>query len=228
MLKTYYTNRLPHLAPIGGTFFVTFRLADSLPQPIVKGLVEELDNTIAQIRSEMPDNYEELIVNAKKHYFGKFDHQLDAKPYGDCYLEQPAIAQIVVDKLNEYNGRHYELNAYCIMPNHVHAIFDFSVQLHPLSNSADFNRPNVLNPSESFANYVQLDKVMQLIKGGSALTCNRKLNRTGAFWYKDSYDHFVRNGEEWRRILHYTKDNPVKAGLVDNWENWPFTYITGM
>jgi putative transposase len=223
MLKTSYSNRLPHLAPIGATFFVTFRLADSLPQPILKTLVEELENTIAYLQEEKPDNYEQFILNARKQYFRKFDHQLDDKPYGNCYLKQPEIAQIVVDKLREYDGKYYELNGYCIMPNHVHVVLDFSEQIW--QNIRDSNQ---FNSTDAFADYVQLDKVMQLIKGGSALTCNRQLKRTGTFWYKDSYDHFIRNGLEWQRILSYIKDNPVKARLIENWEDWQFTYITGM
>jgi putative transposase len=223
MLKTSYANRLPHLAPIGAAFFVTFRLADSLPQPIVKTLVKELEDTINYLQEEKPDNYEQLILNARKQYFGKFDHQLDDKPYGNCYLNQPEIAQTVVDKLREYDGKYYELNAYCIMSNHVHVVLDFSEQIW--QNIRDLTH---FTPTDAFADYVQLDKVMQLIKGGTALTCNRQLKRSGTFWYKDSYDHFVRNGLEWERILAYIRDNPVKAGLVKNWEDWQFTYITGM
>jgi hypothetical protein len=44
MTKIEYRNRLPHLAPMGATFFVTFRLADALPQSVISELEEEYIN----------------------------------------------------------------------------------------------------------------------------------------------------------------------------------------
>ena len=41
------------------------------------------------------------------------------------------------------------------------------------------------------------------------------LQRTGQrFWQDESYDHLVRNKEEFRRIQRYIENNPVTAGLV--------------
>jgi putative transposase len=41
------------------------------------------------------------------------------------------------------------------------------------------------------------------------------LGRTGEpFWRRESYDHWVRNDDEWRRIAAYIENNPVKAGLA--------------
>ena len=46
----------------------------------------------------------------------------------------------------------------------------------------------------------------------------------GSFWQAESYDHVVRNGEL-ERIISYVLENPVKAGLVEDWEQWPYTYL---
>jgi putative transposase len=52
------------------------------------------------------------------------------------------------------------------------------------------------------------------------------LDRQGQhFWQKDSYDHFVRNDEELAGIIKYVTNNPVKANLVTEWEDWQFTYL---
>ena len=72
--------------------------------------------------------------------------------------------------------------------------------------------------------YVQFDKVMQRIKEGSSVLINQHLGRTGRFWFKDSYDHFVRNENEWLNIGNYILQNPVKAGLVKHWKDWTFNY----
>jgi putative transposase len=66
---------------------------------------------------------------------------------------------------------------------------------------------------------------MQLIKGNTAFYANKLLKRTGQFWQKDSYDHYVRNEREFWNIVRYILQNPVKAKLVDNWEEFPFTFV---
>ncbi len=72
--------------------------------------------------------------------------------------------------------------------------------------------------------YVQLDKIMKRIKGSSARYINLALDRKGTLWQKDSYDHYVRNEREWRNILSYILENPVKAKLVKHWKDWPYSY----
>jgi len=72
--------------------------------------------------------------------------------------------------------------------------------------------------------YTQLDKIMHLIKGGSSFLVNRKLERSGKLWFKDSYDHYVRNEKEWLNIAAYILRNPVKAGLANKWDSWPFSF----
>ena len=65
---------------------------------------------------------------------------------------------------------------------------------------------------------------MQRLKGYTATQANKLLGRSGAFWQPESYDHVVRPGEL-PRILAYVAENPVKAGLVQEWQQWPHTYL---
>jgi len=54
-------------------------------------------------------------------------------------------------------------------------------------------------------------------KGTTAREANRVLGRTGEpFWQKESYDHWVRDGDELEKIRAYIESNPVKAGLARN------------
>ena len=48
--------------------------------------------------------------------------------------------------------------------------------------------------------------------------------KDGAFWHHESYDHYVRD-EELNRIIQYIVNNPVKAGMVEDWRDWKFTYL---
>lgn len=216
-MRTFHKSRLPHILPIGATFFVTYRLADALPQPIIKKLEEELADEIKAIKKAAKKDIKEQIINAKKRYFGKFDKQLDREPFGACHLKIPEIANLVKESLFEKDEEWYELLAFCIMPNHVHILLDTSRQL---CNEDGEVRTEI----ELEEKYVQLDKIMKQIKGSSARYINMALNRNGTLWQKDSYDHYVRNEKEWKNILNYILENPVKAGLVNSWEDWPFSY----
>lgn len=58
-------------------------------------------------------------------------------------------------------------------------------------------------------------RLLQSLKGFTAKLANRVLGRIGEpFWQKESYDHWVRNEGEWRRIATYIEENPVRAGIV--------------
>ena len=65
---------------------------------------------------------------------------------------------------------------------------------------------------------------MHSLKSYTSNECNKILKRTGSFWQHESYDHVVRNEEELNRIIHYTLNNPIKAKLVDNPEDWKWSY----
>ena len=114
------------------------------------------------------------------------------------YLRQPDIAQIVVGSIHKgAELGHYELGAYVIMANDVHLL------IRPL---------------------VAPDRLLKSLKGTTAREANRLLGQTGEpFWQKESYDHCVRNRIEFEKIRTYIETNPVKAGLVRNPEDYPWS-----
>jgi REP element-mobilizing transposase RayT len=69
-----------------------------------------------------------------------------------------------------------------------------------------------------------LDVILHSLKSWTASEANTLLNRTGQFWQHESYDHVVRSGEEFDRIVNYVLQNPVKAGLVTNWQEWRWNW----
>ncbi len=126
------------------------------------------------------------------------DRYLDTTRTGPLFLSQPAIAQIVVDAIHRGVGLgHYGLRAYAVMANHVHVLL----------------LPKVA-PS----------RLLQSLKGYTAREANKQLSRTGlAFWQAESYDHWVRNDQELDRIAAYIESNPVKAGIVNEAEDFPWS-----
>jgi REP element-mobilizing transposase RayT len=123
------------------------------------------------------------------------DRHLDTTCSGPLFLRQEAIASLVADSL--FRGvelGHYQLGAFVLMANHVHVL------LLPL-----------ISPS----------RLLKSLKGYTAREANRRLGGTGEpFWQRESYDHWVRDEAEWKRIAAYIENNPVKAGLVSRAEEY--------
>jgi REP element-mobilizing transposase RayT len=152
------------------------------------------------------------------------------------WLQEEGVAEIVKEAIHFRDGKEYELVAYTIMPNHVHLVFrpivgDINVAIQNVSG--DLSRENNNIPTDQIVgdinvaiqkpNYLVTD-ILRKLKGSTARDCNKLLKRTGAFWHHESYDHVVRNIEELRRIVNYVLLNPVKAGLVDDYEKWKWSY----
>ena len=200
--KIYYQRNLPHYQPAQATFFVTYRLVDSLPLKFIERLKQEFHRERARIESNTPDEkeQEEATYLLRKKYFGKFDNQLHKNLNEPYWLKDYGIAEIVTNSLHFLAKRYFELWAYCIMPNHVHILITLSADA-PI-----------------------LYQVMQSHKGFTGMECNKILHRNGQFWTHESYDHVVRK-DEFGRIMTYILNNPVKAGFIDNWENWKGSYL---
>jgi REP element-mobilizing transposase RayT len=65
---------------------------------------------------------------------------------------------------------------------------------------------------------------MQSLKRHTARQANMILGRKGAFWQDESYDRVIRDHEEYIRTANYVLENPVKADLVAQRDEWPWTY----
>jgi len=70
-----------------------------------------------------------------------------------------------------------------------------------------------------------LSSILQNHKKISAKKSNKILNRSGAFWSKESFDTIIRNDTHFFRRINYSINNPVKAGLVNKWKDWKWTYL---
>ena len=213
MIKTSYRRNLPHIHPVGATFFVTFRLQGSLSYHLIETLKEDYEIKIQEIESSHWLDPEAEKLRQQKLFFKKYDSALDKIYNGVDHLKNPKIAKIVADKIHQYDGQYYDLLSYCIMPNHVHLLIDTSIQIQG---------KDILKITDK--DYFQLDKIMCLIKGGSSYEINKKMERNGSFWQSESYDHYVRSGKELSNIIWYIVKNPLKAGLVKEWEDYKFTY----
>jgi len=140
----------------------------------------------------------DVIYATPGHAFAAQDRAL-ARGHGSRWLSDPRVARRVAEAIHagESQKEFYELQAWSVMPNHVHLLI--------LPRAA-------------------LPKITQWIKGRTAREANLLLGRTGEpFWQDESYDHWVRNQKEFHRIVAYIEENPVSAGLAATPEDWPWS-----
>lgn len=208
-------RNLPHLMPIGRSFFVTWRLFGSIPKSKIEQfrIQKEQDLKDLDYRDLNTEEYGLAILKIQNAYYQRFEDILDNDKSGNHFLKQPEIAQIVIDKLKEFDEKYYHLEAFCVMSNHVHALLNFSVQLP--EKMVDFEKEN----------YLQLSKVMKLIKGSTAFYANKILRRNGSFWEEESYDTVIRNENHRQTVKEYIINNPVKAKICKHWSEFPYTYL---
>jgi REP element-mobilizing transposase RayT len=197
---------LPHVKREGARYFVTFRLADSLPKEVLlkfqASRAEHLQRFHAQqdaakksgrknSQSESPDEIE-------RDYFRRLETYLD-KGAGECWLKRTEIADMVADALRFFDGQRYRLDAWVVMSNHVHAV------LWPM-------------PDHS------LSEIVQSWKRFTAREANKILQRTGqTFWQPEAFDHWIRDDGEHSRCCRYVVNNPVKARLCAAPEDWQWS-----
>jgi putative transposase len=147
------------------------------------------------------------LIELQKRYFDNFDTYLSTSKDSPMWLKNEKIADIVKEALHYRDNKFYDLLCYCIMPNYVHLVFKPLINTNSIVGRPDWSTYGVTY-------------ILQKIKWNTALKANRVLNRSGAFWQHESYDHLVRNNDELPGIVDYILNNPVKAGFVDEWTEW--------
>jgi len=167
---------LPHFDAPNVTQMVTFMLVDSFP---------------AHRNPEWEEILRDADASAKRR---KLEEWLD-RAHGECFLRRRDVAEIIEQVLLEANGRKFQMQAWVILPNHVHLVVDVWD--------------------------VPLSKLMGGWKGKSSRLANVKLKRSGAFWQEDYFDTLIRDEAHLKKAIHYTEQNSAKAGLIKDPRDWP-------
>lgn len=208
---SFYKRNLPHWQPEGAEYFITFRLAGSLPKGVIKGL-RELRNQLlrsTEAISVIPVEKQKIWIHQK--IFQKYEAQLDRGEIGPMWLSERSVANLVQEALHHRDKTEYDLYAYCIMSNHVHLVFRLLEATKIQSDNFPLSDYPITN-------------LMKNLKSYTAVQSNKILNRKGQFWHRESYDRVIRDAKELENTINYTLNNPVKAGLVEKWEDWPYSY----
>jgi leucyl-tRNA synthetase len=179
-------RNLPHWQQEGCYYFLTWRLADSLPAIKLTELREK--KTAWQLVNPDPLSPEQEI-ECHTLFSAKIEEYLDTG-VGSCILKNPLLRKIVDDALLHFDGERYELIASAVMPNHVHVI----VRLFSGENLSD-----LLHSWKSF----------------TAKQINKATGKVGTVWQDESFDRIVRSAAHLETLISYVAENPLKAKLMD-------------
>jgi putative transposase len=192
-------RRLPHWCQPGSHHFITFRTADSLPRVVHDAWREERDRwlwsrgiddagtSLERHIARLPAADREVF----KRRFAGLPQQLLDEGHGACLLRKPHLRAIVVDSLKHFDGERYTLEAFVVMPNHVHVLAG-------------------LGPGGC------LLRECRTWKKYAATKINAAIRRRGSLWQTESWDHLVRSVESFEWIRRYIANNPGKAGLGES------------
>ncbi len=180
-------RHLPHWTQAGCTYFVTFRLADSVPKP-------KLIQWQVELREWLRRNPEPRTPEQEKEYGEKFAetfHRWLDEGLGECWLQQPGISRIVEEALRFFDVQRYWLGHYVVMPNHVHVL------IRPLGEHT-------------------LSDILHSWKSFTAKKINAAVGREGQLWQDESFDCIVRDEVALEKFSAYVRENPAKAHLRES------------
>jgi len=196
---SFCRRHLPHWTVADRSYFVTIRLKGSLPRAVAEELKREREALAG--RKHSSGESEEL----RKSQFKRIEAILDSVQHGPRFLDIVPVSKIVFRGfkwLEESKG--WLVHAATVMPNHLHLLMR-----HPEGKNGQLNRD------------------LDIFKGFTAHEVNKHLDRVGKpFWMDENFDHWCRDDAKLRGAVRYIVMNPVKAGLVAQWQNWPWTTVS--
>ena len=110
------------------------------------------------------------------------------------------LGKIVVDEMHRSDASlATKTYGFVVMPDHVHWLFELRSDR-------------------------TLSQVVRSLKGRSSRHVNEARNATGAVWQPGFHDRALRRTESLREVGYYIVNNPVRAGLVTCYSEYPLLY----
>ena len=194
---SFKRRHLPHWHVQNKPYFVTFRLKNTIPQNVVDELKQKREKLISSGASD------QIIDEFNKHEFYTIESILDKINNKICFLKNPEIANLISNSFDYLKEKMFwDYLCYTIMPNHVHCLM------------INIKHENI-----------SLESALGALKQHVAYEGNKILKRNGKMWCDENFDHWCRTQESVDKFIQYIKNNPVKAGLVNNWQEWKWTKL---
>ena len=212
--KEFHRANLPHFQQPGQAYFITWNLQNAIPAKALKKFSEKLSLIKVSVDFAEKTKQSPEQINALKNEYRflrkmmlkALDDILDVGNHIDINLSKTENTSIVVNSLRFWEGKKLRNYAICVMPNHVHWV----LELYNFDENGEA---------------VWLDDILKSVKQFSATQINKSENRLGKLWQKESWDTTIRDNLHLFKAIDYTRNNPVKAGLVKDWRDWPGTLV---
>ena len=179
------------------------------PPRAVSGASPETPNQPAQPQTTSGATYAIRRLPHFERPWGKYAvtfTTLDRRPL------TPTERDIVIESfLYAHHHHQYELYAACVMPDHVHLLFEPQIK----ENDAQGN-----------AVFWSLTEILHGIKSTTAHRINKAAGREGSVWEKESFDRLIRTETDLEEKFHYICRNPWDSGVAGQNEDykWLWTY----
>ena len=185
------------MAP-GETALLTLRLPGTIPVATAR----ELRVALRQAHEAGTDRR-----RAQKTFFARFDAVLDRAACGPRYFENERIAEVLAGEILMLEETGFVVHGFAILPNHTHLVLHL-----PASSPLSFA------------------PAIDLLHQRTEQLCRRlvqpKLPPAAPFWQVGWLDYSVADAEELTRILAYMRGQARQAGLVQRFQQWPYTLVS--
>ena len=188
---------LPHCDFPNLVQFVTFRLADSMPE------------------SRRAEWEHFLKIEDDREKRTKLEEYLD-RGVGECHLRDPHVAKLAEDAMLHFHNERYELLAWCVMPNHVHVLVH--VWNWPLWKMVQSWKHFVQTQAKRSSAGCRLPAQIEV-----KLNRNEPCRRPALRWQREYWDTFMRDETQEKTAVRYIENNPVKAKLCRVPADWPLS-----
>ena len=183
------SRNLPHWRQEGATYFVTFRLGDSLPREKLDSLQARAVATWLPAAPRSARDRQTLLLTVPGTVLREDRGVSGGRIRRVLAADVPRIQDIVEEALRHFHGDRY--------------------QLATLRRSCRTTCTRLVTPATGW----DLSGILHSWKSFTANRINRAVDRRGTLWQEESYDHIVRDEEELAAYERYIVDNPAKAGL---------------
>ena len=119
------------------------------------------------------------------------------------YFKNDRIATVIIDELEHRRSmQEIRLLCCCVMPDHLHVLLSLTENYHK----------SLQNWISSFKRFTT-----KVIKEQFGIT---------ALWQKNFYEHVVRKEESLLKVAEYILNNPVRKGIVSQWNEYPHNKLS--
>jgi REP element-mobilizing transposase RayT len=194
----FIRGNLPHWLVADRPYFVTLRVRGTLPRQVIEELAVERA-ALEKARCRDAQTWEEM----RRRQFARIETILDTCQNGRNWLTQGNVPHVLLEGLDWIEKQAgWAVYAAVVMSSHVHLV----------TRSTNGRNGELLSDLEKFKRFTGREP-------------NRLLKRRGPFWAKEDFDHWCRTPEKVQGAVQYVRNNPVKAGLAKQWQDWPWTVV---